>query len=62
MERRDSRRPDREVRVSFDASWVGEDCLGESYEHLLPWRCPCPERARKPPATSVRHAAALPER
>lgn len=62
MERRNSERPGREVHVSFEASRVGEQYLSESYEHLLPWRCPYPEQTRKPPAAPVRHASALPER
>ncbi|MCW2240530.1 hypothetical protein M2351_005169 [Azospirillum canadense] len=62
MERRNSGRPDREVRVSFETSRVGEQCLSDRYEHLLPWRCPYPERAQQPPAMPVGPASALPER
>ena len=46
MERRNSGRPEREVRVSLETSRVGEQCLNDSYEHLLPWRRPRREQAQ----------------
>ena len=46
MERRNSGRPDREVHVSLETSRAGEQCLSDSYEHLLPWRRPRREPAR----------------
>jgi hypothetical protein len=46
MERRNSGRPDREVHVSLETSRAGEQCLSDSYEHLLPWRRPRREQAR----------------
>jgi hypothetical protein len=48
MERRNSGRPDREVRVSLEPSRVGEQCLSDCYDHLLPWRRLRPEQARDP--------------
>jgi hypothetical protein len=46
MERRNSGRPDREVHVCLETSRAGEQCLSDSYEHLLPWRRLRRERAR----------------
>jgi hypothetical protein len=46
MKRRNSGRLDREVHVSLETSRVGEQCLNDSYEHLLPWRRPRREQAR----------------
>jgi hypothetical protein len=46
MERRNSGRPDREVHVSLETSRAGEQCLSDSYEHLLPWRRLRREQAR----------------
>ncbi len=46
MERRNSGCPNREVHVSLETSQVGEQCLSDSYEYLLPWRRPRREQAR----------------
>ena len=63
MERRNSGRPDREVRVSLEPSRVGEQCLSDCYEHLLAWRHPRPEQARgfSRRGGPARPASAMPE-
>jgi hypothetical protein len=63
MKRRNSDHPDREVHVSLETSRVGEQCLSDSYEHLLPWRRPRPGQARDSLRQDglARSSSALPE-